>query len=429
MTTFSVEEVAAPDWSEVRFPDERDPLESRLVEATRRGRAWALADLGSLLPDFPLDELAQSSDGATLRVGRASPEVIDRLQPERLLERLLVAVDMGPGNLKLVRDQVFVPSTEVLLGDLRPTGRTSINPGAVARLLDDGFTLVIDGSDLRDEASMRLAESVERIFGCMVNTNTYISRRPTMSFGAHWDDQEVIILQLLGCKDWTVEAPAALSMNKTWHGSGTTSQTVWSGTVAPGTALYVPRGWGHRVRAIDELSFHHTVTIPRHNGVAAFESMLERARATGGGGSRMGVPIVAEASFGAEVGLGELVSDDAVRWSLAHHRSRMASRSTQSFSALSAAWRGADLDELWVRSPISSDWVVAGADRPASVLAVDGRQVRLSRDTLALLAEHADGAIRPLPRDPALRRALADLTRFGLLQIGRGNRPAGIPAA
>ena len=107
-----------------------------------------------------------------------------------------------------------------------PGGLSRARSAGIAAALDDGFTVVLNGIELRDPTSVVLAGLFERAFGCSININGYLSARQQTSFGVHWDNQEVVILQLLGRKDWKIEAPTALSMNKDAHGESVSGQPV-----------------------------------------------------------------------------------------------------------------------------------------------------------------------------------------------------------
>ncbi|HNI35111.1 MAG TPA: cupin domain-containing protein, partial [Microthrixaceae bacterium] len=225
----------------------------------------AVAELSEIFPDLPIAAYVQTTDATVARRGRVAAELLQELDVITMLDRLVERFSFWPGEqLKLVRDRDHIPPESVM----RPgaDGRPRINSARLAERLEDGFTVVFDGIELRHRPSNRLAALFEAAFGCAVNINGYLSAQPVPSFGSHWDDQEVVILQLLGRKDWQVERPVALSPLKSSHGDETSGTVAWAGRVGPGDALYVPRGWGHLVSGIDELTFHYTITIPRTNG-------------------------------------------------------------------------------------------------------------------------------------------------------------------
>lgn len=236
----------------------------------------AVAELSEIFPDLPIAAYVQTTDATVARRGRVAAELLQELDVITMLDRLVERFSFWPGEqLKLVRDRDHIPPESVM----RPgaDGRPRINSARLAERLEDGFTVVFDGIELRHRPSNRLAALFEAAFGCAVNINGYLSAQPVPSFGSHWDDQEVVIIQLIGSKDWSVEEPVALSMHKDVHGTSTSGRPVWAGTLQVGDCLYVPRGWGHYVTAPSGLSFHYTITIPRLNGLMLIDQLLDTA--------------------------------------------------------------------------------------------------------------------------------------------------------
>ncbi|HEY4378374.1 MAG TPA: cupin domain-containing protein, partial [Acidimicrobiales bacterium] len=324
--------VPARSIANLHLADPTVPLEAGLAAANDRSVESAQGLLSRWFPTFPVPQLAQTTDAATVQLGPVSPDLAHSpLTAPGLMGRLFDERGYGPANVRLVRNREPQPSGSTLVG--RGTaGRTFVHAGSLAVQLDAGYTAVLDGIDLRDGPSMRLAEATERVFGCAVNINGYLSLRREMSFGAHWDDHEVIILQLLGAKHWIVEQPVALSMSKASHPEATSGTVAWEGDLAVGQSLYVPRGWGHRVNSEDSLSFHYTITIPRLHGLEVLSRMLTQAAERGHRAPRVDLGS-AEAAGIATAWLTDLASDDAVRWAVASNRASMPSRSTQSLTA------------------------------------------------------------------------------------------------
>ncbi len=270
--------------SKLRLPDPDNPLEAPFAAANERSFDLAAETLTRWFPNLPLARFAQATDSTSLVVGKAAPELMDAIDAEGLFERMFQRFHFEPpGHVRFMRDKEPRDLSDIAVAQPvpYPGGRVRLRPAALAAALDEGYTMVLDGVELRDPASIRLAEMFERLFGCAVNINGYLSTRTHTSFGAHWDDQEVVILQLIGSKDWRVEQPVALSPLKSSHGNATSGEVVWEGRLHPGDAVYIPRGWGHLVSGIDELTYHYTITIPRINGVRVLHEILKSHRNSG----------------------------------------------------------------------------------------------------------------------------------------------------
>ena len=353
----------------LRLPDPNDPIEAPLAAANERSIDVAAEYLGKLFPDLPLARFAQATDATTLVVGRSAPELLESIDPARLVEEMFQRLHFEPpGQIRFMRDKEARDLGDIAAAHPHPYsgGHVRLRPAALAAALDEGYTMVLDGVELRDGPSMLLAEMFERLFGCSVNINGYLSTRSHTSFGAHWDDQEVVIVQLLGRKDWMVEAPPALSPLKSSHGDATSGRTVWEGRLHPGDVMYIPRGWGHLVRGIDELSYHYTITIPRINGMRALGAVL----------SDMGNSPTVDAQ-GAVVPMGpgssgpDLPSDvfegdlgSVVRSAVAAVRLGMPSRDMQTVKQALVAAAGGTAS----RSACPGGWVTAGTSGGADAL-------------------------------------------------------------
>lgn len=376
----------------LRLPDPDDDLEAPLAAANERSIDLAAATLGRLFPNLPLARFAQATDATTLVVGNSVPELLTSLDSGSMVEQLFQRYHFEPpGQVRFMRDKEARDLGDIVAqhGGPYPGGHLKLRTAVLAAALDEGYTMVLDGVDLRDPTSVRLAEMFERLFGCAVNINGYLSTRTHTSFGTHWDDQEVVILQLLGRKDWTVEQPVALSPLKSSHGDATSDEVVWEGRVNPGDAVYIPRGWSHLVSGIDELSYHYTITIPRVHGVTILNRVLERL-AEEQDMSLAGSALPMAPGTATPPVLGAADNRDiefAIRSALARSRFGMASRSTQSLRAFVKAPGTVNS----FRSPCPGGWVVAGTSGDELLLGMANRLVALPKDAIAEAAKYSDG--------------------------------------
>lgn len=372
----------------LRLPDPNDPIEAPLAAANERSIDVAAEYLGKLFPDLPLERFAQATDATTLVVGRSAPELLENIDPARLVEEVFQRLHFEPpGQIRFMRDKEARGLSDIAAAHPRPYpgGHVRLRPAALAAALDEGYTMVLDGVELRNGPSMLLAEMFERLFGCAVNINGYLSTRSHTSFGAHWDDQEVVIVQLLGRKDWVVEAPPALSPLKSSHGDATSGNTVWEGRLHPGDVMYIPRGWGHLVRGIDELSYHYTITIPRINGVRILGGVLSEAQARWEGGNTGSIlPLERGLRGGPTLPERDCLEAlrDAVGAATAQIRFAMPSRSNQLMQSAIAP-RGAHSP---IRSGCPGGWVTAGGSGNELLIGTSSTMIALRKEDIAALA-------------------------------------------
>lgn len=379
--------------------DERDGELAALAAAVNdRARRDSLAWWHRLVPGLDLSTLSQTTDSATFTMAAALPELVDVFDGGHILDEVLGRRDLMPPRIKLVKDgepAELGPVVETVRP--RPLGRTRVCPGALGAALDDGCTAVFDGMEVYSAPLRRLAEHTERVFGCRININGYLSARTHHSFGAHWDDTETIILQLLGRKYWEIHPPRALSMDRSIHGEETSEHVVWAGDVGTDLALYVPRGWGHSVTGVDELTFHLTVTIPRPHGEFAAAGSVQLLGEQPGGAEP--VPVTeAGVDVAALVGpVVELLDPERVRDSLRRlvgaQRAALPPRPTARLSD-TRRWLAGDRAGLGVRAshPGGVQW--AGADGGEVALAAGGQVVAVGAELAPALLASSDGRLR-----------------------------------
>jgi hypothetical protein len=105
-------------------------------------------------------------------------------------------------------------------------------------------------------------------FRAHTQVNVYVSFGDAPGFGLHWDDHDVLVVQLDGRKYWEVRRPLDVGPLKGITPGRQGGDAVWSGVMEPGAAIYIPRGWAHGVRGLaDERSVHLTFGFRRANAV------------------------------------------------------------------------------------------------------------------------------------------------------------------
>lgn len=267
-------DLEAFDGASVRRPSSTFPVEAPLARCNERSRLLGQSFVDTMFDDLPILSSSQAADGSTFAKGRASPTLVRELRSEEHLATIFQRCQFEvPTTARFVKDLHHRPTNDLAVrhpGPFSP-GRTRLRLAAMAGALADGFTMVLDGFDVRDSAMTIVAEMFERVYACPVNINGYLSTRTFSSFGAHWDEQDVVIVQLLGQKRWAVFEPSALSPLQDVHPEGASGEPIWEGVLEPGDTLFIPRGWPHLVTGLDQTSFHHTITMPRLRPVDALE--------------------------------------------------------------------------------------------------------------------------------------------------------------
>src|SRR5262249_54874841 len=87
----------------------------------------------------------------------------------------------------------------------------------------------------------------------------------TPAIGPHEDGDDQLIIQAAGRKQWRVYGPNEPNpIRKPIRPESTEPKRdpLWGGERVGGDVLYLPRGWWHEVRSVNEPSLHLTVGLP-----------------------------------------------------------------------------------------------------------------------------------------------------------------------
>ncbi|MEU9603650.1 cupin domain-containing protein [Streptomyces sp. NPDC048057] len=136
-----------------------------------------------------------------------------------------------------------------------------VHPARLHTCLAEGASLVLDSMDEICGSLGSAAIEMERLLRTRVQTNVYASLKPLPGFKTHWDDHDVIVIQLDGKKHWKIYGPTrpAPLFRDAVDPEEPTGGPLEELTLEPGDLLYLPRGWWHSVTATEGVpSLHAT---------------------------------------------------------------------------------------------------------------------------------------------------------------------------
>ncbi|MFE7615266.1 cupin domain-containing protein [Streptomyces sp. NPDC057496] len=179
------------------------------------------------------------------------------------LNEVLARHRMDPPRLRLSADGVAIPLDAYTVPEVakRRTVYHRTHPAALHEQLANGATLVIDAVDELFPGVQALASELETALRSKIQVNLYASWTAKEGFGVHWDDHDVVVVQIDGSKRWklygpTRTAPMHLHMAEPEQPP---EEPVAEFVLTPGDVLYLPRGWWHAVSASEgERSLHLT---------------------------------------------------------------------------------------------------------------------------------------------------------------------------
>jgi hypothetical protein len=135
--------------------------------------------------------------------------------------------------------------------------------GAVAGLLASGAVANLNFLEDNDVLVRRISELIGRLSRSPVTVNCYISRDGPSGSGAHWDDHDVVLIQVMGTKRWVIGEPTDQHPIKGGGLNERSDRLVQQLDLNPGDALYLPRGFWHEGTSTGDLSIHLTIALSR----------------------------------------------------------------------------------------------------------------------------------------------------------------------
>lgn len=185
-------------------------------------------------------------------------EFADLLTIDRV-DEILSDSELPPGAISMAQGGRSLPAEDYL-----HTGG-AVDRGAVIDNFRNGATIVLPQLHFADGTLYAFCLGLERDFGARIQTNIYLTPTNASGFGIHYDDHDVLVLQMAGRKKWEIYGQRE---GLPFRGEKFSSERDDPGplraelVLEPGQCLYVPRGLCHRaVNEGQEPSLHITIGI------------------------------------------------------------------------------------------------------------------------------------------------------------------------
>lgn len=245
-------------------------MDHRLVSALQKALGW----------DGP------AALGTELARGHIEDETLPErlLTPNGLLELVMRRHLENPQLRMYAEGRVLHPSgfLENFVSRRRQASRRA-DMDAVGRVLNEGGTIILDTVNQFDPTLEVACRALGWWTGEMVSVNAYLAVGDTAGFDMHWDDHDVICVQVAGRKSWEVRSTARpVPMYRDAEpNTEPPEQVLWSGTMEVGDVMHIPRGFWHaatRVGSGDGVSLHLTFGTTRRTGVTWLQHLADEAR-------------------------------------------------------------------------------------------------------------------------------------------------------
>jgi ribosomal protein L16 Arg81 hydroxylase len=194
-------------------------------------------------------------------ITRDCPDYFDTLLPgPSTVDELLKGFRHEPSAVRMTRGKDKKGPDNYRLAD------GSLDLDGVRDDVAAGYTIVLDGVEQYVRPVGALARSLEVALNFPVQVNAYVTPPQSTGLIPHYDDHDVLILQIQGSKTWHLYVgadlpPREIQRDKDKAVDLASLPAPTDLRLDPGDVLYVPRGRVHAAEANAEPSIHLTVGI------------------------------------------------------------------------------------------------------------------------------------------------------------------------
>jgi hypothetical protein len=183
------------------------------------------------------------------------------LRPSSAVEELLELFRHEPSAVRLVRGKDKKSGR-----DSYGLGDGSLDVALIRNDFADGYTIVVDGVERYARAIASLSHSIEVELNFPIQVNAYITPPESTGLVPHYDDHDVLILQIQGSKTWHLYNGVDIPPHEIQRENekAVAIDSLPSPTdlrLEAGDVLYLPRGKVHAAETNSEQSIHLTVGI------------------------------------------------------------------------------------------------------------------------------------------------------------------------
>jgi hypothetical protein len=245
-------------------------MEHRLISAIETALGWSGADgLGK--------SFARGSIGDAGLVSRL-------LTPNRLLD-IAMRRSLDRPQIRCFQQGEEVHPAVYFTDSVSPRGQSipMVNMRSLGRLLGEGATLILDQANVFDPTMEVACRALQWWSHERVQVNAYLTTNAAAGFPLHWDDHDVLIVQVAGEKDWEVRSTSRpVPMYRDSDPNNTPSdEIIWSGTLRTGDVMHIPRGHWHQATRTGSgtgKSLHVTFGMTKRTGASWFAWLADWCR-------------------------------------------------------------------------------------------------------------------------------------------------------
>lgn len=223
---------------------------------------WLTDPLGYLIgPERVDDFFARVFEREALIVPHNQTQRFEGLLSLDAVDRIVTGTDLREGQL----DLADAMASKRLSREHYVDAAGFIDRGAIADFHRGGATIILQQAHQLDPNLGRLCRGLEYVFSCHVQTNLYLTPPNAQGFKTHYDNHDVLVIQVEGEKAWRlydkpVDTPyRGEEFHAEEHKPGELRNSF---VLKAGDCAYVPRGMMHDASTSgDKPSLHITIGL------------------------------------------------------------------------------------------------------------------------------------------------------------------------
>ncbi|WP_181140219.1 JmjC domain-containing protein [Streptomyces sp. Ru62] len=205
------------------------------------------------------------------------------LTVDRLMDMLTYRTMTRTGQVLVLQQGSFLPPKRFM------TSRTTrgeelemVDTHRLGLLLREGCQVVVGGIEKIDPVFDIACRALQWLTGARVYATAFLATGEAGGFNLHVDTSDSLVLQLEGTKSWQVRGESMKApLNEVRRSAEPSEEILWEGTLGPGEAMSVPRGYWHTATRSDQgaggYSLHVTFGVVRRTGVDWLRALTELA--------------------------------------------------------------------------------------------------------------------------------------------------------
>ncbi len=207
------------------------------------------------------------------------PDVFSEAETSTLCSPELLADLLMPNSAATASIDIYANEYLVRLPDmLHKSDRLAVE--VIAEQLQQGATIRFRNLERCNTKLNALTLAIDRLFHCTSDINAYLTPAHSDGFPPHFDNTDVLVVQLIGVKQWHLYPEYSNRMelplkDTPWDAdkyrpSGNTQHR----ELHPGDVLYIPRGGMHSAACKNDLSLHLTISLDTETRVDQLSRLM-----------------------------------------------------------------------------------------------------------------------------------------------------------